>query len=125
MFCFTNILNIFFSFVACSMHKNPHQNAGNGIKETLFFKIFLEKMPRTPLEVLAPSVQVGQIRVCPPKISKPVRLCALWLSKFQFYYSYAVILINIYFFNCNFHEIIPKIVILVYNCVVFSVQHMH
>ena len=27
------------------MHKNPHQNAGNGIKETLFFKIFLGTMP--------------------------------------------------------------------------------
>ena len=45
--------------------------------ETLFFKIFLESMPRTPLEVLAPSARVGQIRVCPPpppQISKPVRL---------------------------------------------------
>ena len=73
-FCFTNILNIFFLFVTCSMHKNPHQNAGNGIKETLFFKIFLGSMARTPLEVLAPSARVGQIRVRPPKISKPVRL---------------------------------------------------
>ena len=27
-------------------------------------------------------------------------------------------------FNCNFHEIIPKVVILVYNCAVFYVQHM-
>ena len=48
MFCFTNILNIFFSFVTCSMHKNPHQNAGNGIKETLFFKISLGSMPPDP-----------------------------------------------------------------------------
>ena len=47
------------------------------------------------------------------------------MSKFQFCYSYAVILINIYFFNCNFHEIIPKIVILVYSCKVFYMQHMH
>ena len=30
------------------MHKNPHQNAGNGIKETLFFKIFLGSMPPEP-----------------------------------------------------------------------------
>ena len=30
------------------MHKNPHQNAGNGIKETLFFKIFLESLPPDP-----------------------------------------------------------------------------
>ena len=50
MFCFTNILNIFFSFVTCSMHKNPHQNAGNGIKKSLFFKIFLGSMrPPPPL----------------------------------------------------------------------------
>ena len=77
MFCFTNILNIFFSFVTCSMHKNPHQNAGNGIKETQFFKIFLGSMLPDPLEVLAPSARVGQIHVFPPKISKPVRLCAL------------------------------------------------
>ena len=87
MFCFTNILNIFFSFVACSMHKNPHQNAGNGVKETLFFKIFLEKMPRTPLEVLAPSVRVGQIRVCPPKISKPVRPCIYLIVKLNIFFG--------------------------------------
>ena len=48
------------------MHKNPHQNAGNGIKETLFFKIFLRSMAPDPLEVLAPSARVGQIRVRPP-----------------------------------------------------------
>ena len=30
------------------MHKSPHQNAGNGIKETLFFKIFLGSMPPDP-----------------------------------------------------------------------------
>ena len=55
------------------MHKNPHQNAGNGIKETLFFKIFHGSMSPDPppLEVLAPSVRVGQIRVHPLKISKP------------------------------------------------------
>ena len=52
-------------------------------------------------------------------------MCVHELSKFQFYHSYAAILINIYIFNCNFHEIIPKIVIQAYNCVVFYVQHMH
>ena len=79
MFCFTNILNIFFSFVTCFMHKNSHQNAGNGIKETLFFKIFLRSMAPDPLEVLAPSARVGQIRVRPPpKISKLVRLWLCW-----------------------------------------------
>ena len=38
--------------------------------------MFLGSMARIPLEVLAPSARVGQIRVCPPqkKISKPVRL---------------------------------------------------
>ena len=51
------------------MHKNPHQNAGNGINETLFFKIFLGSMPPDPLEVLAPKARVGQIRIrpSPPK----------------------------------------------------------
>ena len=44
-FFFTNISNILFSFVTCSMHKNPHQNAGNGIKEIQLFKIFLRSMP--------------------------------------------------------------------------------
>ena len=52
------------------MHKSPHQNAGNGIRETLFFKIFLGSMPLDPLEVLE------QIRVAPPppKNRKPVYL---------------------------------------------------
>ena len=59
------------------MHKNPYQNAGNGIKKTLFFKIFLGSMLPDPLEVLAPSARVGQIRVRPPKIFKPVRLWTL------------------------------------------------
>ena len=58
------------------MDKNPHQNTENGIKETLFFKNFAEEHgPEPPLEVLAPSARVGQIRVRLPKISKPVRLC--------------------------------------------------
>ena len=59
------------------MHKSLPQNAGNGIKETLFFKISQGSMPPDPLEVLAPLARVGQIRVRPPpqkKISKPVRL---------------------------------------------------
>ena len=56
----------FFSFVTCSMHKNAHQNAGNGIKETLFFKMFMGNMPPDPLEALTPTAQVGQICVPPP-----------------------------------------------------------
>ena len=40
MFCFTNILNIFFSFVTCSMHKNPHQNAGMALKRLYFSNYF-------------------------------------------------------------------------------------
>ena len=71
LFCFTNILNIFFSFVNCSMHKNPHQNAGNGIKETLFFKIFLGSMPPDPPRG---SNRANSYPPPPPKISKPVRL---------------------------------------------------
>ena len=51
------------------MQKKPHQNAGNGFS--------WGACPRTPLEVLAPSVRVGRIRVRPPppQISKSVRLC--------------------------------------------------
>ena len=49
------------------MHKNPHQNAGNGIKETLFFKIFPGSMPPDPPR--------GSNSYPPPtQISKPVRL---------------------------------------------------
>ena len=44
--------------------KNLHQNAGDGIKDTLFFKIFQGSMPRTPLEVLAASVR--RANLCPP-----------------------------------------------------------
>ena len=75
MLCFTNILNIFFSFATCSMHKNPHKNAGNGIKETLFFKIFPGSMPPDPPR----GSRVSRANSCPPpkkKISNPVRL---WL----------------------------------------------
>ena len=57
------------------MHKNPHQNAGNGIKETLFFKIFLGSMPPDPRGSRA--FGASQENSCPPppqKISKPIRL---------------------------------------------------
>ena len=63
MFCFTNILNIFFSFVTCSMHKNPHQNAGMALTRFYFSKFSWGTCPRNPLEVFAPSARVGQIRV--------------------------------------------------------------
>ena len=56
------------------MHKNPLQNTGKGIKGTLFFETFWGSMPRNPQEVSAPSVRVRQIHVCPPQISRPVRL---------------------------------------------------
>ena len=65
MFCFINILNIFFSFVTCSMHKNPHQNAGNGIEETLFFKIFLGSMPSDPSRGFR-AFGVSRANSCPP-----------------------------------------------------------
>ena len=74
-FCFTNVLNIVFSFVTCSMHKNPHQNAGNGIKETLFFKIFPGSMPPDPPRG-SHIFGASRANSCPPpKISKPVCLC--------------------------------------------------
>ena len=60
------------------MHKNPHQNAGNGIKETLFFKIFLGGMPPDPPRG-SRAFDQSQANSCPPpppKVSKPVRLCS-------------------------------------------------
>ena len=50
---FVSLIFLIFSFhlslAPCQNHtKTPHQNAGNGIKETLFFKIFLESMPLDP-----------------------------------------------------------------------------
>ena len=65
MFRFTHVLNIFFSFVTCSMHKNPHQNAGNGIKETLFFKIFLGSMAPDPPRG-SRAFGVSRANSCPP-----------------------------------------------------------
>ena len=47
-FCFVNIPNIFHSFTTCSIHKKPLQNTGNGLKETLFFKIFQGACPKLP-----------------------------------------------------------------------------
>ena len=67
-FCSLIFLIFFFSFITCSMHKNPLQNTGKGIKGTLFFETFQGSMPRNPLEVSTPSVQVGQIHVCPPTL---------------------------------------------------------
>ena len=75
MFCFTNILNIFFSFVTCSMHKTHTKTQEMALKGLYFSKFSCGACPRTPLEVLAPSARVGQIRVRPPKISTPVHLC--------------------------------------------------
>ena len=68
MFCFSNILNIFFWFVTCPMHKNPHQNAGNGIKKTLFFKIFLGSIPPDPPRGWRES---GKFLSAPPKFLSP------------------------------------------------------
>ena len=51
-FYFMNIPNIFFSLITCSIHKNPLQNTGIGIQDTLF-KISQGSMPPNPIEVLA------------------------------------------------------------------------
>ena len=47
------------------------------LKRLYFSKFSWGAWPRTPLEVLAPSTRVGQIRVRPPppQISMPVRQC--------------------------------------------------
>ena len=48
------------------MHKNPLQNAGKGVEEILFFKIFRGSMPRTPVEVSAPLARVIHVYTPPP-----------------------------------------------------------
>ena len=78
MFCFTNILSIFFSFVTCSMTHTKTQEMA--LKRLYFSKFSWGACPRTTLEVLAPSAEVGQTRIRFPKISKPVRLCGLQRS---------------------------------------------
>ena len=49
------------------MHKNPHQNTGNAIKETPFSKYSGGACPRTPLEVLVPKARVGKFVSVPQK----------------------------------------------------------
>ena len=63
------------------MHKNPHQNKGNGIKETLFFKIFWESMPSDPPRGSCESEKF----VFAPKISEPVHLCRWGAGGVLFY----------------------------------------
>ena len=46
--------------------KNPHQNAGNGIIDTLFFKISLGSVPPDPPRGSLAFARDGQIRVRPP-----------------------------------------------------------
>ena len=72
------------------MYKNSHQNAGDSIiKETLFFKIFPGSIPKTPLEVLVPSAQIGQTRVRPPppnfQARTPMVLNMLWSKSVKFF----------------------------------------
>ena len=71
-FCFTNILDIFFSFVTCSMHKNPHQNVG--IRDFIF-QNFSGEHALDPARG-SRAFSASRANSClPPKISKPVRLC--------------------------------------------------
>ena len=91
MFCFTNIPNISFSFVTCSMHKKPHQNAGNGIKETLFFKIFLGSMPPNPprgSRVFGAS-RANSYPPPPPKFLSPAYAYECNCSVFIYLFSFA------------------------------------
>ena len=105
MFCFANILNIFFLFVTCSMHKNPHQNAENGIKETLFFKIFPgEHAPGLP--------RVSRANSCspppPPKFLSPYAydgICISCIMKFL-YLGFIINLCN--GMECSKHNMVKS-----------------
>ena len=75
--CFVSLIFVLFSFhlslAPCiKTHTKTQEMA---LKRLYFSKFSWRACPRTLLEVLTPSARVGQIRVCPPKISKPVRLC--------------------------------------------------
>ena len=76
--CFVSLIFLIFSFhlslAPCIKTHTKTQEIK--LKRLYFSKFSWEACPWTPLEVLAPSARVGQIRVRPPKISKPVRL---WL----------------------------------------------
>ena len=66
--CFVSLIFLIFSFhlSLASCIKTHTKSQQNGIKETLFFKIFLGSVPPDPLKVLASLARVGQIRVRPP-----------------------------------------------------------
>ena len=66
MFGFTNIPNILFSFVTCSMHKNHTKMQEMALKRLYFSKFSWGACLRITLEVLTPSARVRQIHVHPP-----------------------------------------------------------
>ena len=75
--CFVSVIFLIFSFhlslAPCIKTHTKMQEMA--LKRLYFSKFSWGAYPRIPLEVLAPLARVGQIPVCPPKISKPVRLC--------------------------------------------------
>ena len=126
MFCFTDILNIFFSLVTCSMHKNPHQNAGNGIKETLFFKIFLGTMPPAPPKIsqLVASLQTSRQQVvfawlvtsCQQVWNKPLTTCNNLVDIVR-------LVTRLFQQSCYNHHIIILLQPCVVNLVTFLLYH--
>ena len=71
MFCFTNILNIFFHLSLAPCIKTHTKMQEMALKRLYFSKFSWGACPRTPLKVLTPSAQVGQIRAPPPQFLSP------------------------------------------------------
>ena len=76
--CFVSVIFLIFSFhlslAPCiKTHTKTQEMA---LKRLYFSKFSWGACPRTRLDVFAPLARVGRIPVCPPKISKPVRLCS-------------------------------------------------
>ena len=72
--CFVSLIFLIFSFhLSLAPYIKTHTKRQEmALKRLYFSKFSWGACPRTPLEVLTPS---AQIRVHPPKISKPVHLC--------------------------------------------------
>ena len=82
--CFVSVIFLIFSFhLSLAPCIKTHTKMQEMALKRLYFSKFSWGCPQTLLDVLAPLTRVGQIHVCPPKISKPVRLCKFPIVKVE------------------------------------------
>ena len=82
--CFVSVIFLIFSFhLSLAPCIKTHTKMQEMALKRLYFSKFSWGCPRTLLDVLAPLTRVGQIPVCPPKISKSVRLCKFPIVKVE------------------------------------------